>query len=89
MLEKQYRRKLSRTEANRHFVYIESHSDLFPPPEKIFKILVGKDKMEVKLDKRHRIWASIFWDCLPHFSEGDTIIFSKNNNRSFTVNVER
>lgn len=84
-----YERKLSRTEAKRHFIYVdEKHRDLFPPQRRKFNILVKNQKVEATIDSQWRIWAALFWDDLPSFEEGDTIVISKNRDGSFMVEVE-
>jgi len=89
-MQKEYKRKLSRTEAKRHYVYIEKKfADLFPPSGEVFKILVGKERLEVLIDRQQRIWAAMFRDSLPHFNEGDTVIFSKKQDGSYAVSIER
>jgi hypothetical protein len=84
-----YKRNLSKTEAKRHFVYVDSENrDFFPNPCQNFIVKVSGDKREVSIDKKGRILASIFWELLPSFREGDLIIFSKESDRVFTVTME-
>lgn len=85
-----YRRKLRPTEAKRHYITIsKEYRDVFPPSGEIFKIIVNNENIDVTIDKSNRIWAALFWDRLPHFEEGDTIVFSKNPDDSFNVSMEK
>lgn len=80
-----YRRKLSVTEANRHYVYIEKqYRDIFPPFGETIRIIIDDYKVEAKIDRLNRIWASLFWDHLD-FEMGKTIVFTKNPDGSFNV----
>jgi len=89
-MEKIYKRKLTYCEAKRHYVYIEKKKrDLFPSTDHDFDVVVNNMKLPVKVDKQNRIWAALFWDKLPHFRKGDTIIFSKNADGSFNVRIEK
>lgn len=84
-----YKRRLSPTEAKRHYVYIENDALwLFPFVGKPFKIRIGKKEFEVAIGSENRIWATLFWEKLPHFREGDTIFFLKKPDGSFYVGIE-
>jgi hypothetical protein len=84
-----YQRKLSPTEAKRHFVYITFDGrGYFPPAGQEFKVVIGKHIVEVKVDSKSRVWGAMFWDRLPHWNRGDTITFTKNKDGSYTVMVE-
>lgn len=83
------RQKLSPTEAKRHFIRVrKKYRDMFPPAGETFVVVIDNEKFEVTVGSLNRIWAAIFWDKLPHFREGDTIVFSKNPDGSFNVSIE-
>ncbi|MEM2144251.1 MAG: hypothetical protein QW279_02740, partial [Candidatus Jordarchaeaceae archaeon] len=85
-----YKRKLTPSEVKRHFIYVEKeYRCMFPPPGKEFEIIIKKEKINVKTDSRWRIWAALFWDDLPSFHVGDVIVFSKNPNDVFKIEVEK
>lgn len=85
-----YKRNLSKTEAKRHFVYVDSENrDFFPHPLQNFIVTIGGEKREVSIDKNGRILASIFWELLPSFHEGDLVIFLKKSCKVFTVTIEK
>jgi hypothetical protein len=90
MVKNQYMRKLNRWEAKRHYVRVLKKSAvMFPPIGTTFKVLVGKREFEVRIDKQRRIWAGWLWRLLPHFREGDIVMFSKNEDGSFIVNIKK
>jgi hypothetical protein len=85
-----YKRKLTSSEAERHFIYVDkSHRGMFPPPGKQFTLEVGKEKVKVKIDSKGRIWAALFWDCLPSFKKEDMIVISKISDRLFKIELEK
>ncbi|MEM3827972.1 MAG: hypothetical protein QXP36_01975 [Conexivisphaerales archaeon] len=85
-----YRRKLTPSEVDRHFIYIdEEHRSMFPPPGKKFDLIVRHQRITVKIDSHWRIWAASFWDDLPKLEVGDVVIFSKNLNGSLKLEAEK
>jgi len=85
-----YKRRLTPSEAKRHFVYIaKDHRNMFPPPGKEFKVDVDNQKIDVKIDSKWRIWAALFWEKLPSFQRGDVVVFSKLASDTFKVEVEK
>jgi hypothetical protein len=85
-----YKRKLTPSEARRHFIYVdEEHRSMFPPPGKEFEIIVKNQKIKVKVDSQWRIWAALFWDYLPSFQVGDVIVISKTPNGVLKIAVEK
>jgi len=84
-----YKKKLTYIESKRHFIRIgKDHIDKFPIQNVSFYVVVNGKRFEVALGARHRILAAIFWEKLPSFKQGDTIIFSKNKDGFYTVSVE-
>jgi len=84
-----FRKKLAYSESSRHYIRIlKDYKDEFPEPYKPFIVVIKGERIEVVLDSSYRVWAALFWDKLPRFRGGDTIIFSKNEDGSYTVNVE-
>jgi len=84
-----YKRKLSYSETNRHFIHIDKrHRDMFPPAGETFMVVIDNEKFEATIDSFNRIWLDELWKRLPHFREGDTIVFSKNPSGSFNVTIE-
>lgn len=90
MVEKTYEKRLTATEAKRHYVYIESDaaSKIFPPMGKPFKLRIGKEEFEVKMDDHFRILAAVFRDHID-FTEGNVFVFKKASDGSFTLNVKK
>jgi len=94
-MNKIYKRKLSKNEARRHFIYIESkYREMFPEQGKDFKIKVKAEEFDVSIDKQWRIWASLFWDLLfsdfPDLKkEGAVVTFSKNPDGSFKLFLKK
>lgn len=84
-----YKRKLTSTEAKRHFIFIEKkYRDMFPQARETFEVVIDNEKFEAAVGSLNRIWAAIFWEKLPHFREGDAIAFLKNPDSSFNVSIE-
>lgn len=84
-----YKRKLRYSEARRHYIRVDRrHMDMFPPVGETFTLVIDDQKFEVKIGSLNRIWAALFWDKLPHFREGDMIVFSKSPDGSFNVYME-
>lgn len=72
-----YERKLTSSEAERHFIYVDKgYREMFPSGKQ-FTLEVGKEKVKVKIDSKGRIWAALFWDCLPSFKKEDMVVISK------------
>lgn len=85
-----YKRKLTPSEAERHFVYVDkSHKQMFPSSGKEFTLKVGKEKVKVKMDSKGRIWAALFWVHLPSFKREDIIVISKISDGLFKIEVEK
>jgi len=84
-----FRKKLAYSESSRHYIRIlTDYRDSFPPPYEPFFVVVNGQRIEVVLDSSYRVWAAMFWDKLPRFRGGDTIVFSKNEDGSYNVTVE-
>jgi hypothetical protein len=84
-----YKRKLSYWEANRRLILIQKrHRDMFPSAEETFTVVIDNLKFEVTIDSFNRIWLEELWKRLPHFREGDTIVFLKNPDGSFNATIE-
>jgi len=84
-----YKRKLSYWEANSHLIPIDKgHRDMFPPAGETFTVVIDEEKFEATINSFNRIWLEELWKRLPHFREGDTIVFSKNPDGSFNVTIE-
>jgi len=84
-----YKRKLRYSESRRHFIHIgKEYRDMFPPTDETFIVVIEDKRIEVAVGSLDRIWAALFWDRLPRFREGDTIVFSKNADGSFDVYME-
>lgn len=89
-MEKIYEKRLSPTEAKRHYVYIESDaaSKIFPPMGKSFKLRIGKEEFEAKMDNHFRILAAVFKDHID-FTEGNVFVFKRASDGSFTLDVKK
>jgi len=85
-----FRKKLAYSESSRHYIRIlKDYRDKFPLPHKPFFVVVNGPRFEVVLDSSYRVWAAMFWNKLPRFRGGDIIIFSKNEDGSYNVTVEK
>jgi len=84
-----YERKLSYTEAKRHFIYVQSATwESFPPSGEPFTLRVGERKFEVKLDKLNRIWSADFRDYID-LTRNNVVVFKKDKDGSFVLSLKK
>lgn len=83
-----YKRKLTLTEAKRHYIFVDKgHRDIFPSPKDNFKIIIDHDKLlDARIDAEGRIYSRLC-DYIT-LKEGNTIVFAKNYNGSFSVSIK-
>jgi hypothetical protein len=91
-----YRKVLSKSEANRHFIYITSWArEMFPELGEPFTLVVKekdfhKEKeFQVIIDKQGRVWANAneLKDYIP-FKPHRVLIFTKKDQKKFTLACE-
>lgn len=83
-----YRRRLAPTEADRYFIYIErSYLDKFSVTQGTVRIRFDKQEFKAKVDKQGRLFLGKFRDYV-NLQQGCTVIFYKNPDGTFTLEVE-
>jgi len=83
-----YKRRLTSTEAERYFVYIErDYWDKLSVIQGTLRIRFGKQEFDAKVDKQGRLFLGKFRDYI-NLNKGSTIIFHKNPDGSFNVSIE-
>ena len=89
-MEGTYERKLSHSEEERHYVYIESGAPrkLLGPASRPLKIRIGKKEYQVVIDSSWRILGAVFKGQV-HFKEGRVFVFRKNQDGSFSLGVKK
>ena len=86
MSDNLYVRKLNHSEATRHFIHImKRYRDMFPEPRKTFNLTIEDDTVQVIIDNRGNIGASLFHDLLPCFTEGGSISILKLTENHFSI----
>jgi hypothetical protein len=93
-MNKIFCKKLTRSELDRHYIRVNKRDrPLFPPAGVPFTAIVGKTRIEMIIDKYDRIYIQYrFWDSLREpldIEEGDTMVFSKNPDGTFTISVQK
>jgi hypothetical protein len=81
-----YRRKLTSTEAQRHFILINyKSSTMFPDCLTTFMLKVSDKEYPVKLDKHNRIWAGPFHHAID-MKQNAVIEITKNKDGLYVLN---
>lgn len=85
-----YKRRMTVSEATRHFIYIEAGEiwKFFPCRKERFKVRIGGRKFDVEIDDGNRMWAASFRDYI-EFKKGNVLVFKKNRDDSFTLSLEK
>ncbi|MDQ1280632.1 MAG: hypothetical protein QG670_1895 [Thermoproteota archaeon] len=85
-----FRRVLSKTEAERHFIRIpKAYRSVFPPTEIVFKIKIKNEEFNASVDRQGRIWTGSFCYSLPYFKEGSSVSFYKEPYNVFKIISEK
>ena len=85
---KKYSKKLTRSEVERHFIYIiQKYRDLFPKTGELFKIRIKKLELQKTIDNKNRIWLGE--EAFRGLKVGDIVEITKNSDGSFTIEVVR
>lgn len=89
-MNKIIRKKLTRSELDRHYIRINKRDrSQFPPAGVPFTAIIGKTKIEMIIDKYDRIYTQYrLWNAVGEpldIDEGDIIMFSKNPDGTFTI----